>query len=166
MLPPKSPPVASHTWPAASAAADPPEEPLEVVRTSQNVVESVAARREFGQVGFPDHHRAVRLQPLHDDIGSRRDAVRVDARAGSAAHPRDVGAVLHRDGQAVQVMRRRVGPPLAQDAARVLARAVVAQRDQRVDLRVGRLDAGRRGIDQLDRRDFAALEQAHGLDRG
>ena len=37
MLPPKSPPVASHTWPAASAAADPPEEPLEVMRTSHGL---------------------------------------------------------------------------------------------------------------------------------
>jgi hypothetical protein len=37
MLPPKSLPVASHTCPAASAAADPPEDPLEVVRVSHGL---------------------------------------------------------------------------------------------------------------------------------
>src|SRR6185503_4895546 len=37
MLPPKSPPVASHTWPDASAAAEPPEEPLALMRKSHGL---------------------------------------------------------------------------------------------------------------------------------
>ena len=71
----------------------PPEEPLEVVRmshglsvapnTSLNVLPPAA---NSGRLDLADHDRAVRLQPLHDDVGRRRDAVRVDARAGSAAH--------------------------------------------------------------------------------
>src|SRR5689334_25227548 len=38
MLPPKSPPVASHTWPEASAAAVPPDEPLADLVTSHGFV--------------------------------------------------------------------------------------------------------------------------------
>ena len=172
MLPPKSPPVASHTCPDASAAAEPPEEPLALMRKShgierraEHVVEGVAAGGELGQVGFADHDRAVRLQPLHHHVGRRRDAVGVDARARGAAHARDVGAVLHRDRQAVQVMRRHIRPLLLHDALRVLAGAVVARRHDRVDLRVGRLDARHGHVDQLERRYFAALEQVHGLGR-
>src|SRR5688500_1576227 len=37
ILPPKSPPVASHTCPAARAAAVPPEEPLADLVTSQGL---------------------------------------------------------------------------------------------------------------------------------
>ncbi len=73
MEPPVSVPMATGTWYAATAAAEPPDEPPgtrdEVPGVGRGPVAGVLGRRAHGElvhVGLAHDDRAGRIEPLHD----------------------------------------------------------------------------------------------------
>ena len=115
-------PTASGAWPAATAAAEPADEPPGVrpgaagLRGRRRLHEG-----ELGRRGLAEDQRARRLQPRHDEGVLARHPPGVDRRAVPGRDPRGVDDVLDPDrhpvqrpdrppGGAVRVKRLRLGP--------------------------------------------------------
>ena len=86
-----------------------------------------------------------------------------DRRAVGRAHAGDVGQVLDGDRQTGEPAGLALGlaPLAAHQAPRVLARAIETQRRQRIDGRLDLGDAPLGRVDQVERRDIAALQTGH-----
>ena len=105
-LPPRSEPVASHTWRVASATAEPPDEPPQVRLVSHGFgvrpntsLKVLRAGPELGRVRLGDDDRPALLQPLDHDVGALGDVVGVDRRAVGRADACDVVQILHGNWQ-------------------------------------------------------------------
>jgi len=96
-------------------------------------------------VQLADEDRACVAQLSHDGRIRLRDPVAEDARARGRAYPRGGKEVLHRDRDAVERAAVAPGGDLALGLARLLARELGRDRDERVqprergDAREGRL---------------------------
>ena len=165
-LPPRSDPVASHTWPLARAAAEPPDEPPQVrevshgFRVSPNTSLNVLAPApNSGVFDFATTTRAPLLQPLDHEVRPVGHVVGVDRGAVGGADAGHVVEILDGDRQSG---KRRV----AGGAVRPVERPLGADRGQRVQLRVDLLDPPERRIHQLPRRDLARAQQRDRFDGG
>ena len=138
-----------------------------VARLAEDLVEGVGAGAELGRVGLADDNGAARLQGLDQQVRARRHMVGVDRRAPGGAHALHRHQVLDRDGHAAEPAARALGlRVVGHDALGMGARAVDAERRDRVEMPVGRRDALRARLDQLQRRDLAPAEQVDNVGRG
>ena len=134
---------------AAAAAADRAGAVVGVAGDAVDRVVGLRAEAELGRVGLADDDRARRPQPRHEGLVDGAHPVAVDRRSRGPRQVRHLSEVLHRDRQAVQ------GPALRRTVARcglVEHLGPVAHPDDRVDLRVERLDAVEVGVHHLDAR--------------
>src|SRR5713226_6691315 len=136
-LPPRSLPLASHTSPVASATAEPPEEPPQLIavfhglsvrpNTSLKVLAPAANSGAFERA-------SLQIRPPRHVIGEDRRAVR-------AAHAGDVHRILDGERQPGEpaAARPRRGRRLRHEAARAVARPLRPADRQRVDGAVDRV---------------------------
>ena len=139
--------------------------PPRVAGGAEHRVEGLRSGAELRRVRLADDDRAVRLQPLDHVIRARRDVVGVDRRAEGRAHALHLVQVLHRDRQAGEPVRRRVGGGRGRNPPRPVARPVEAERRHGAERAVGFGDPLRRRVDQLQRRDFAPAQRGDGRAR-
>ena len=170
-LPPRSEPVASHTCPVASATAEPPEEPPQVLSVFHGLrvlpktsLKVLAPAPNSGVLDLP-----ITIAPRRSSVSimmSERGGhvVGVDRRAPGRAHALHRHQVLDRDGHTAEPAGRALGGGVFRhDAPGVRPRAVDAERRDRVEVRVGRRDPLGARVHQLQRRDLAPPQQVHHL---
>ena len=105
-----SEPSVSGTWPAATAAAEPPDEPPAMRARSCGLRVGAVVRVLGGEavgvlvhVERADQHRAGRLEAAHEQrVALRGRGVALDLRAGQRRQAGDVEQVLDREGHAGQ----------------------------------------------------------------
>jgi hypothetical protein len=160
-----SEPSARGTHPAATAAAEPPDEPPGVrsgfhgLRVMPQSGLSVAGIRELRGRGLADHDRPGAQKVLHDqgvEVGHPL-LVCVGAKGRALAPGRR--EVLDRDRDPVQRSGLRSVPDRALGLTRALPRFVRVDEAEAVQDRVDLLDAGEAVLDRLDRRQLAAPDQ-------
>ena len=149
--------------PVASATAAPPEEPaaerdvFHGLRVAPNTsLKVLRAGAEFRRVRHRVDDAALRFEMLDQNVGLLRHVVRVDRRALRGAHARDIDQVLDRDRHAGKLAALR--DRLLHQPVGMLARPVEAARRQRIDGAIDRRDALFQRVEQIVRRDLAALE--------
>ena len=137
-----------------------------IARAAKHFVEGAAAGAEFRRVGLRHHDAALALDALDDRMGFGGHMIGEQRRAVGRAHARDVGEVLDRHRQTGKPTRLAFGlAGLADhDAAGMGTGAIEAERGQSVHCRLDLGDAPGRGLDKVERRDFALLQQHHRLD--
>ena len=138
-----------------------------VARAPEHLVEGGAAGAELRRVRLGDDDAALALDALHHGVRGLGHVVPEDRRAVGRAHAGDVGQVLDGDRQAAEPSGLTLGlaPLAAHEAPGVLARAIEAQGRQRVDRGLDLGDAPLGRVDQVERRDVAALQARHRLRR-
>ena len=148
-------PVAIGKKPAATAAAEPDDEPpgvcVEVVRVAG------LARIEMGELGGDGlaEQRAAGAADQRDQRGvDLRPVAGIDRRAVFGRHVGGVENVLERDRQAAQRLVLEAG------RLRRLARAVEVERDEGADSALARGDRLGAQVDRLRGREFAGFDAA------
>ena len=133
--PPVSVPVAARHRSAATAAAEPPDEPpgtrlaLELLRPPgiEHRTEGAGlvgrAHGEFVHVGLAQHHRAGVPQILGHGGFIRRHEIAQDLAAGRGAHALGAEQILDRQRQAFQRAAPRLWPRCARRTASAIASA-------------------------------------------
>ena len=170
--PPVSEPVQTGSMSQASATAEPPDEPPafsagieRIAGRAPHGIARIGAGPELGHVGLGDDHRAgLAHQRHHGGVGLRHE-VAMQRRAVGGEQALGLVQVLDAGRQAVQGPERLA--PQCRDLRRLGlgACARVAGRGDGIDGGVDRLDAGDRGLHQLDRRDLLGADapaQLHG----
>ena len=123
---------------------------------------------ELGTGGFGDHDPAAGFKPLHEHVGGLRDVVGVYGGAVGVEGSLHVHQVLDGDRQSAEPPRMILLPPVlaCREPLRVVARTVVAADRQGVDLAVDGLDPRCGRLDEIERRDLAALQLGDSLGGG
>ena len=151
---------------AARGAAACQREVERVARGPEQRVARVAAGAELGRVRLAEHDAPRPADGRHHQRVPIGHVIPEEQRAIGRPHALRLVEVLDADGQP---MERRQGVA-AHDGGlggpRLGARAVVARRDHRVDVRVPALDAADAGLDQLDGGQAPGADQPARLDGG
>ena len=153
--PPPSPACATGTMPLATAAAEPPLDPpalrVGVPRVARRAVRLGFGRRhqpELGRVRLADDDEARRLE-LREQVA--RASARCSSPLCSARLPAWYGAPASVPSRSLTTIGTPRNGPSGSVAARRGARPVEQRVDDGVQLAVQLLDAGDRGVDELDR---------------
>ena len=137
---------------------------MRVPRLAVEVVDGVPADLEVRLVRLAHDQRAGREQPRDDDRVPRRPALGEGAHALGVPHPRDVEVVLDRDRDSVE---REAGARVVVAVGRVgVGERRLAQLDDRVHLRVRRLEPGEVRLEHLAPADLARPHAPRQLMRG
>ena len=148
--PPVWVPSAAGTMPAATAAAEPEEEPPGVCSRLRGLrVTDGGQRRQLGGDGLADDDGARPAQ--RGDAGgvAGRPASLEDGAAVLGRHVGGVDDVLDADGDAMQRADALACPARRVGRLRLLERALAVEERPGADLRLERIDAGEAGANQL-----------------
>ena len=133
---------------------------------AEDLVEGAGAGAELRRVGLADHDGTVGFERLHQHVRPRRHVIGVDRRTPGGADAFDGDQILDGDGQPAEPARRAFAPGVLRlDPPGAFEGAFDTKSGQRVEPPVGRRDALGARLDQFDRRDLAALQQADGFGR-
>ena len=136
-----------------------------IAGAAEHLVEGRAAGAEFRRVRLGDDNAASALDPLDHRVRTRRHMVAEDRRAVGRAHAGDIGEILDGDRQAGEPagLSLRLATFAAHQPFGMGTRAIDAEGRQRIDRRLDLRDPPRRGVDEVERRDLAALQAKHRL---
>ncbi|STW08041.1 Uncharacterised protein [Klebsiella grimontii] len=156
------------TSPAATAAADPPEEPPAIRERSCGVtrrpVMAVFGGKPVGvgiHIQHPGEQRARAVQLAHRPaIGNGGGAIAQQLRPGKGRVSGDIEKIFHRIGNACQRGQRLFFPPQGIDIFRLSEHAFFADVGPGVDLRVNPRDVLQGVAGDLFGAEFAAGQRA------
>ena len=152
--------------PLARAAADPPDDPAQLLLVSQgltvaeDLVEGVGAGAEFGGVGFGVDNAAGGLDIAHHQVGLGGDVVLENRRATGGADPLNILQIFNRHRHAGE--QATFADRFGHQRLGVGAGAFEAQRRHGVKGRVDSADPRLQGIEKIQGGDlFRALARDH-----